>query len=82
MRPDFLYRFYRRFSAGGFKRLLNDGFVCDNTFIPYTPTYTAAGHSCIYTGSVPALNGIVGNTWYDKEKKKNVYVPKTVQQSG
>lgn len=73
MRPDFLYRFYRRFSAGGFKRLLNDGFVCDNTFIPYTPTYTAAGHSCIYTGSVPALNGIVGNTWYDKEKRRNVY---------
>jgi predicted AlkP superfamily pyrophosphatase or phosphodiesterase len=31
------------------------------------------GHSCIYTGSVPAINGIVGNNWYDKTANKNVY---------
>ncbi|HEX8313562.1 MAG TPA: alkaline phosphatase PafA [Flavisolibacter sp.] len=73
MRWDFLYRFYDRYGAGGFKRLLNEGFSCENTFIPYTPTYTAAGHSCVYTGSVPSLNGIVGNNWYDKEKKRTVY---------
>ncbi|HVF80788.1 MAG TPA: alkaline phosphatase PafA [Flavisolibacter sp.] len=73
MRPDYLYRFYSRFGTGGFKRLLGDGFVCENTFIPYTPTYTAAGHACVYTGSVPGLNGIVGNNWYNKEIKKTVY---------
>ncbi|MDB5207876.1 MAG: alkaline phosphatase family protein [Flavisolibacter sp.] len=73
MRPDYLYRFYNRYGADGFKRMMNDGFVCGNTFIPYTPTYTAPGHTCIYTGSVPALHGIVGNNWYDKEKRKNVY---------
>ncbi|MEZ5034196.1 MAG: alkaline phosphatase family protein [Chitinophagaceae bacterium] len=33
-----------------------------NTLIPYLPTYTACGHSSIYTGSVPAINGITG-TW-------------------
>lgn len=73
MRPDYLYRFYNRYGAGGFKRLMNEGFVCENTFIPYVPTYTAPGHTCVYTGSVPALHGIVGNNWYDKEKKKVVY---------
>lgn len=73
MRPDYLTRFYDRFGNDGFKRLLTKGFRCENTFIPYTPTYTACGHTCIYTGSVPALHGIVGNNWYDKEKKKNVY---------
>lgn len=73
MRWDYLYRFYDRYGAGGFKRLLNEGFSCENTFIPYTPTYTAAGHTCVYTGSVPSLNGIVGNNWYDKDKRKNVY---------
>lgn len=73
MRPDYLYRFYTRFGNDGFKRLIGGGFVCENTFIPYTPTYTAAGHACVYTGSVPSLNGIVGNNWYDKEKRKAVY---------
>lgn len=73
MRPDYLTRFYSRFGEDGFKRLMTKGFRCDNTFIPYTPTYTACGHSCVYTGSVPALHGIVGNNWYDKEKKKQVY---------
>jgi predicted AlkP superfamily pyrophosphatase or phosphodiesterase len=73
MRWDFLYRFYDRYGAGGFKRMLNEGFSCENTFIPYTPTYTAAGHACVYTGSTPAFNGIAGNSWYDREKKKVVY---------
>ncbi len=73
MRPDFLYRFYNRYSTGGFKRLMNEGFVCENTFIPYTPTYTAPGHTCVYTGSVPSLHGIIGNFWYDKETRKSVY---------
>ncbi|MEP6465425.1 MAG: alkaline phosphatase PafA [Parafilimonas sp.] len=74
MRWDFLYRFYSLFSnTGGFKRLLNQGFSCNNTFIPYTPTVTAAGHTSIYTGSVPAIDGVVGNVWFDKIKNKLVY---------
>lgn len=74
MRWDYLYRYYNVFKAtGGFKRLINDGFSCDNTLIPYTPTYTAPGHTCIYTGSVPAIHGITGNDWYDNQQRKNVY---------
>ncbi len=73
MRWDYLYRFYDRYSADGFKRLLNQGFSCENTFIPYTPTYTAAGHACVYTGSVPAINGIVGNNWYRRDLKRSWY---------
>src|SRR4051794_19952312 len=61
MRWDYLYRFYPLFkNDGGFKRFLNNGFSCENTFIPYTPTVTAAGHTCVYTGSVPAVHGIMG----------------------
>lgn len=74
MRWDYLYRYYDLYSAdGGFKRLINKGFSCENTLIPYTPTVTAAGHTSIYTGSVPAINGIVGNDWYDRVKDKYVY---------
>ena len=73
MRWDYLYRYYDLYSANGFRRLLNEGFSCENTMIPYLPTYTAPGHSCIYTGSVPAINGIVGNNWFDKSTNKTVY---------
>lgn len=73
MRWDYLYRYYNRYTNGGFKRLINEGFSVENTFIPYTPTYTACGHTCIYTGSVPAVHGIIGNDWYDPEAKKSVY---------
>lgn len=74
MRWDYLYRYYSLYSeAGGFKKMLTQGFSCENTFIPYIPTVTAAGHTCIYTGSVPAINGIVGNIWFDKLQNKVVY---------
>jgi predicted AlkP superfamily pyrophosphatase or phosphodiesterase len=84
MRWDFLYRYYDRYSKGGFKRLMNDGFNCENTFIPYTPTVTAAGHTCIYTGSVPAIHGVVGNGWYDYIEKREMYCSedKSVQSVG
>lgn len=73
MRWDYLYRYYDRYSNGGFKRMINEGFSVENTLIPYTPTYTAVGHSSIYTGSVPAITGIIGNDWYDPQLKKSVY---------
>jgi len=74
MRWDYLYRYYDVYKPnGGFKRFLGLGFSCENTFIPYTPTVTAAGHTCAYTGSVPAIHGIVGNNWWDRQKRKLVY---------
>ncbi|MRG46181.1 alkaline phosphatase family protein [Chitinophaga sp. SYP-B3965] len=73
MRWDFLYRYYDRYSNDGFKRLLNEGFSCENTLIPYTPTITACGHTCAYTGSVPALHGIIGNNWYDRTTGQTMY---------
>ena len=73
MRWDYLYRYYDRYQSGGFKRLLNEGFSCENTNVDYIPTVTAAGHSCIYTGSVPAINGIAGNDWIIQATGKSMY---------
>ena len=74
MRWDYLYRYYDRYAAnGGFKRMLNNGFACESTFIPYAPTVTAPGHASIYTGSVPAVHGITGNFWWDREQMRSVY---------
>ena len=67
MRWDYLYRYYNRYAEnGGFKRLLQQGFSCENTMIPYINTVTACGHTSIYTGTVPAIHGITGNEWWDK----------------
>jgi hypothetical protein len=73
MRWDYLYRYYDRYSADGFKRLLNGGFSCENTFINYLPSFTAVGHSTIYTGSVPSIDGIAGNEWIDQLSGKSIY---------
>ena len=80
MRWDYLYRYNARYAEnGGFKRLLSQGFSCENTLIPYAPTLTACGHSCIYTGSVPAINGITGNNWWDYNQNKMVYCTEDAQ---
>lgn len=66
MRWDYLYKYQERYGEGGLKRLLREGFSCENTLISHAPTVTACGHSSVYTGSVPAINGIAGNSWYDR----------------
>src|SRR5690606_40070057 len=35
MRWDYLHRYSSRYGEGGFKRLLREGFTCDNTYINY-----------------------------------------------
>jgi len=73
MRWDYLYRYYDRYSNNGFKRLLRNGYECRQTYINYLPSYTAPGHACIYTGSVPAIHGIAGNEWIDNVTGRHTY---------
>ncbi len=74
MRWDYLYKFQDRYGSTGFKRLLSEGYSLENVMIPYIPTVTAVGHASIYTGSVPSINGIAGNDWYDRTSLKSFYV--------
>jgi predicted AlkP superfamily pyrophosphatase or phosphodiesterase len=73
MRYDFLYRYSEKYSDGGFKRLMSQGFNCRNNHYDYAPTVTAAGHAAIFTGSVPAIDGIIGNEWFNQKSGKVVY---------
>ncbi|RBL91932.1 alkaline phosphatase PafA [Chitinophaga flava] len=73
MRWDYLYRYHSRYGSTGFKRLLREGFSCEQTMINYVPSVTACGHAAVYTGTGPAVNGIVGNDWYDRKTGKSVY---------
>ena len=73
MRWDYLYRFYERYGSGGFKRMLNEGFSAENTYINYLPSVTGIGHSTVYTGSVPAIHGIAGNDFIIQATGRTVY---------
>ena len=73
MRYDYLKRFEDRFGEDGFKKLMNDGYNCQNHHFNYMPTYTGPGHASVYTGTAPENHGIIANNWYDKFRSEKVY---------
>lgn len=73
MRYDYLTRFWDKFGSDGFKKIIAQGFNCEQAHFNYMPTYTAPGHASIYTGTTPANHGIIANNWYEKETQKTIY---------
>jgi predicted AlkP superfamily pyrophosphatase or phosphodiesterase len=82
MRWDYLDRYYDKFGSDGFKRLIGQGFSCNNCLINYLPTVTAIGHASIYTGTSPAYHGICGNNFYIDGHKTYCCADSTVQPVG
>lgn len=69
MRWDYLSRYYSQYREDGLRRLIDQGYSCDNCLIDYVPTVTAIGHTSIYTGTTPAFHGICGNNFYVDGRK-------------
>lgn len=63
MRWDYLYYYGSQWGEGGFRRLMSEGYLCNNTQVDYVPTVTACGHASIFTGTTPAYHGIAGNNY-------------------
>jgi arylsulfatase A-like enzyme len=82
MRWDYLSRYYDKWDDGGVKRLLDEGYSCNNCLINYVPTVTAIGHTSVYTGSTPAYHGICGNTFYCDGQRVGCVKDTTVQTVG
>ena len=70
-RYDYLTRFREQYT-GGLQRLLTRGAVFANANLEHYPTVTAIGHAAMLSGATPAMSGIMGNDWYDRESKKQV----------
>jgi hypothetical protein len=70
-RYDYLARFRSQY-VGGLDKLLTSGAVFENANLDHYPTVTAIGHATSLSGATPALSGIVGNDWYDRESQKRV----------
>ena len=60
-------------TIGGYRWLSETGVRYLDAHHHHTPTSTAVGHAVLMTGSVPAIDGIVGNDWYDRETGKMHY---------
>src|SRR5580658_4293326 len=72
---QFRYDYMTRFDAsyqGGLRRLHDAGAFFTDAHQAHYPTVTAVGHAAFLTGSIPAIDGIVGNEWFDRETGKMV----------
>ena len=72
-RCDYLMRFRPLFGKGGFGRLLDGGAVYTDCRYDYATTITGPGHATLLTGAYPNVHGIIGNNWYDRDQKREVY---------
>lgn len=66
MRYDYITRFWDRYGEDGLKRMISEGYLFKNAHYNYVPTYTAPGHTSIYTGTSPRYHGIISNSFYNK----------------
>lgn len=76
MRVDNIYRYWDDFGDGGFKRLVREGSFQRDAHYDYVPTFTAPGHTSIYTGTTPAHHGIVSNYPYVRSLRRSWYCAK------
>ena len=74
MRYEYLTKYWDQFGEDGFKRMVREGYNFANTHFNYFPTYTGPGHAAVYTGATPSVNGIVGNSWYNRTLQRSEYV--------
>ena len=72
MRTDYLSRYWNKFQAGGFKRLVDEGAVCSNAQLDLHVQKISTGTATMFTGAYPAAHGIVNDSWFDRLKKKEI----------
>ncbi len=72
MRTDYLTRYWNKFQSGGFKRLVNEGAVCNNAQLDLHVQKISTGTATLFTGVYPAAHGIVNDSWYDRLRKKEI----------
>lgn len=72
MRGDYLERF-RPLLNHGLARLLQEGVVFSDAHHFHAATETAPGHATLATGVFPKRHGIIGNSWFDREREADVY---------
>ncbi|QOL27324.1 alkaline phosphatase family protein [Thalassotalea sp. LPB0316] len=73
LRADLPSRYMKNMGEKGFKYLYKNGAVYHNAFHPHANTETIVGHATLATGATPAVHGMIGNTWFDRNEQRLVY---------
>ena len=71
MRGDYIDKFRHQWTRG-LHRMVTEGAWFRDANYPYYTTVTCAGHASIGTGTVPAVHGMVANTWADRNNARTV----------
>jgi predicted AlkP superfamily pyrophosphatase or phosphodiesterase len=72
MRPDYIQRYWNKFESGGFKKLYSNGAVCSNVNLTQHNQNYASGTATLFTGVTPSTHGIIGKSWYDRLRRKEM----------
>lgn len=73
LRGDLPWRHMDQFGKGGFRYLADKGIWYTNAAYQHANTETVVGHTSLATGTVPAVHGMVGNIWFDRDSSELVY---------
>ncbi|MFT4874671.1 alkaline phosphatase family protein, partial [Congregibacter sp.] len=73
LRGDLPLRHMEQFGSGGFRYLAKSGIWYTNANYRHANTETIVGHSSLATGAIPAVHGMVGNVWLDRDSDTLVY---------
>ncbi|MBI2683356.1 MAG: alkaline phosphatase family protein [Acidobacteriales bacterium] len=68
-RGDYLERYRDRFGPDGFRMLMDRGAWFTECYYDYANLHTAPGHATLGTGAYTNGHGILGNDWYDPQRK-------------
>lgn len=74
LNTDYLSLFWHELSDGGFKRLTAEGTHCESFDYGYQYAGQATDLATLYTGTLPYLHGIAGDTYFDRKHAKSITI--------
>lgn len=72
LRGDLPLRLQDRFTAHGFRYLLDHGTWYTAAHHPHAYAETVVGHTTLATGAYPSRHGMIANNWFDRIKREPV----------
>jgi predicted AlkP superfamily pyrophosphatase or phosphodiesterase len=67
LRGDLPGRFVKNMGEGGFRYLMNQGVWYADAHHSHANTETIVGHATLATGADPAVHGMIGNVWFNRQ---------------
>ena len=73
LRGDLPRRFINQMGEGGFRYLMDNGVWYADAHHAHANTETIVGHTTLATGADPAVHGMIGNVWLDRQTAALTY---------